>query len=316
MSNVYAGRYLRINLTTGEQRTEAIDEADVKAYLLGSGYAARLFYAEMNPSIDPLDPRATLYVFNGLLSGTFAPTGCRSSWCGRSPLTGIWNEANVGSYWGAELRFSGYDGLVITGRAEKPVYLWINGLKNTLELRDASHLWGKDYFEAADTLLAETDQRAQVAGIGPAGENLVKIAGVMVGPSHYVRAAARGGMGALLGSKQLKAIVVRGNQRPDYPDQKAFRDEVKAQNAYIKDNSVGMSNLGTAGAILATEKFGDMPMRNWTLGSWEEVNAVSGQTIYGKYLLRHTHCYACPIGCGKEVEVAEGDYRSPRGEGV
>ena len=112
MPNVYAGRYLRINLTTGEHRTAAIDEADVKAYLLGSGYAAKLFYAEMDPAVAALDPRAALYVFNGLLSGTFAPTGCRSSFCGRSPLTGIWNEANLGGHWGAELRFAGYDGVV------------------------------------------------------------------------------------------------------------------------------------------------------------------------------------------------------------
>jgi aldehyde:ferredoxin oxidoreductase len=314
--SVYAGKFLRVDLTHGTWHEEPISAQQVEKWLLGSGLAAKLYYDEMDPALDPLDPASPLLIFNGLLSGTFAPTGCRSSWCGRSPLTGIWNEANLGSYWGAELRFSGYDGLVITGRAEKPVYLWINGLENTIELRDASHLWGKDYFETADTLLEETDHRAQVAGIGPAGENLVKIAGIMSGPSHYVRAAARGGMGALLGSKQLKAIVVRGNQRPDYPDQKAFRDEVKAQNAYIKENSIAMSNLGTAGAILATEKFGDMPMRNWTLGSWEEATAVSGQTIFGKYLIRHTHCYACPIGCGKEIEVVEGDYRSPRGEGV
>lgn len=313
---VYAGRFLRVDLTNGTWHDEPIIEEQVKKWLLGSGFAAKLFYDEMDPSLDPLDPSSPLLVFNGVLAGTFAPTGCRSSWCGRSPLTGIWNEANVGHHWGAELRFAGYDGLLITGRAEKPVYLWINGLENSIELRDASHVWGKDYFETADALLTETDTRAQVAGIGPAGENLVKIAGIMNGPSHYVRAAARGGMGALLGSKNLKAIVVRGKQRPQYPDQKAFRDEVKAQNAFIKENSVGMSNLGTAGGIIGTEKFGDMPMRNWRLGSWDEAEKVSGQTIYDKYLVKHTRCYACPIGSGKEVEVAEGEYRTPRGEGV
>jgi aldehyde:ferredoxin oxidoreductase len=313
---VYAGKFLRVDLTRGTWREEPISEEQVKKWLLGSGFAAKLFYDEMDPSLDPLDPASPLLVFNGVLAGTFAPTGCRSSWCGRSPLTGIWNEANLGHYWGAELRFAGYDGLIITGRADKPVYLWINGLDDTIELRDASHLWGRDYFETADTLLTETDARAQVAGIGPAGENLVKIAGIMSGPSHYVRAAARGGMGAVLGSKNLKALVVRGKQRPQYPDQKAFRDEVKVQNAFIKENSVGMSNFGTSGGVVATEKFGDMPMRNWTLGSWDEAGKVSGQTIYDKYLVKHTHCYACPIGCGKEVEVVEGEYRTPRGEGV
>jgi len=313
---VYAGKFLRLDLTRGTWSQEAISEAQVQKWLLGSGFAAKLFYDEMNPELDPLDPASPLLVFNGVLAGTFAPTGCRSSWCGRSPLTGIWNEANLGNYWGAELRFAGYDGLVITGRAARPVYLWINGLEGTIEIRDASHVWGKNYFETADTLLNETDPRAQVAGIGPAGENLVKIAGIMSGPSDHVRAAARGGMGALLGSKNLKAIVVRGKQRPEYPDQKAFRDEVKLQNAFIKENSIGMSNFGTSGGVIGTEKFGDMPMRNWTLGSWDEAKQVSGQTIYDKYLVKHSFCFACPIGCGKEVEVVEGEYPVPRGEGV
>ena len=313
---VYAGKYLRIDLTTRRWREEAIDEDEISTWLLGSGFAARLFYQEMDPLMDPLNAASPLLVFNGLLAGTFAPTGCRSSWCGRSPLTGIWNEANLGNYWGAELRFAGYDGLVITGRAEAPVYLWIDGTQGIVELRDASHLWGKDYFETADSLLLETDPKAQVAGIGQAGENLVKVAGIVSGPSHYVRAAARGGMGALLGSKNLKALVVRGRERPDYPDRKAFLAEVKEQNAYIKQNSVAMSNYGTAGGVAGTEWYGDMPMQNWRLGSWEEAEQVSGQVIYEKHLVRHTHCHACPIGCGKEIEVVEGVYATPRGEGI
>jgi aldehyde:ferredoxin oxidoreductase len=314
---VFAGKFLRVDLTKGSWQEETIDEEQVKTWLLGSGFAAKLYYDEMDPDLDPLDPASPLLIFNGVLAGTFAPTGCRTSFCGKSPLTGIWNEANLGHYWGAELRFAGYDGLVITGRAAAgPVYLWINSLDNSIELRDASHLWGRDYFEAADALLAETDNRAQVVGIGPAGENLVKIAGIMSGPSDYVRAAARGGMGAVLGSKNLKAIVVRGKQKPDYPDKKLFLNEVKEQNPYIKKNSTAMSEFGTAGGVVGTEWYGDMPMQNWTLGSWEQAEEVAGQTIYEKYLVKHTHCFACPIGCGKEVEVPEGDYVTPRGEGI
>ncbi len=313
---VYAGKYLRVDLSAGAWHEETISEAEVKMWLLGSGFAARLYYHEMDASLDPLDPASPLLIFNGLLAGTFAPTGCRTSFCGKSPLTGVWNEANLGHYWGAELRFAGYDGMVITGRSARPVYLYLNALEETIALRDAGHLWGKDYFETADTLLAETDLRAQVVGIGPAGENLVKIAGIMCGPSDYVRAAARGGMGALLGSKNLKAIVVRGKDKPEYPDKKLFLNTVKEQNAYIKKNSTAMSQFGTAGGVVATEWYGDMPMRNWTLGSWEQAEAVSGQTIYEKYLVRHTHCHACPIGCGKEIEVTEGDYITPRGEGI
>jgi len=311
---VYAGKYLRIDLSSGKWQEEAISTDQVETWLLGSGLAAKVYYDEMDPGRNPLDPASPLLIFNGVLTGTFAPTGCRTSFCGRSPLTGIWNEANVGSHWGAELRFAGYDGLVITGRAEGPVYLWID--ENGVEIRDAAQVWGKDYFEAADTLLAQTDDKAKVVGIGPAGENLVKIAGIMSGPSDYVRAAARGGMGALMGSKNLKAIVVRGTQKPQYPDLQAFREVVKEQNKYIQETSIGMTKLGTAGGFLGTEQYGDLPIRNWSLGNWEDAVKITGATLYEKYLTKHTRCHACPIGCGKEVEVPEGKYASPRGEGV
>jgi aldehyde:ferredoxin oxidoreductase len=312
--SVHAGKYLRIDLTSGKWQTEEIRPEQVEKWLLGSGFAAKLFYDEMNADLDPLDPASPLLIFNGVLTGTIAPTGCRTSFCGRSPQTGIWNEANLGSHWGAELRFAGFDGLVITGRAEGPVYLWVD--EQGVQLRDATHLWGKDYFESADALLEETDPRAKVVGIGPAGERQVKIAGIMCGPSDYVRAAARGGMGALMGSKNLKAIVVRGKQKPQYPDAKALREVVKEQNVFVQETSLAMTKLGTAGGVVATEEKGDIPIRNWKLGSWPEAEKVTGATIYEKYLVKHTRCYACPIGCGKEVEVSGGKYPSPRGEGV
>ena len=312
--SVYAGRYLRIDLSTGESHVEGIPDEQAQKYLLGSGFAAYLYHREMDPSLDPLDPASPLLVFNGLLTGSVAPTGCRTSFCGRSPLTGIWNEANLGHHWGAELRFAGFDGLVITGRAQAPVYLWVSD--EGVELRDASLVWGRDYFDAADRLLEETSPKARVVGIGPAGEQLVRIAGIMCGPSGYVRAAARGGMGALMGSKNLKAIVVRGSQRPQYAHAQAFRNEVKEQNVYLQGTSIGMTKLGTAGGIVATEQFGDLPIRNWQLGNWSEAPKVTGATLYEKYLVKSTHCHACPIGCGKEVEVREGKYVTPRGEGV
>ena len=314
----YAGQYLRIDLTTKSWETAPISDADVQQWLLGSGLAAKLFFDEMDATLDPLDPASPLLVFNGVLTGTFAPTGARSSWCGRSPLTGIWNEANLGGHWGAELRFAGYDGLVITGRAETPVYLWINGITGEIELRVAGHLWGKDYFAAADTLLAETDARAQVAGIGQAGENLVKISGIMSGPSDYVRTAARGGMGAVLGSKNLKAIVVRGKNRPQYVDKTAFRNNVKAQNAHLKTvpPTRSLSELGTAGGTEAAEWYGDMPLKNWSAGSWQAVKKLAANELYDNYKVKDTFCFACPIGCGKEVENPDGKYAAPRGEGV
>ena len=318
MPNVYAGRYLRLNLTTSEKQIESIDEADVKAYLLGSGYAAKLFYNELDPAIDPLDPRATLYVFNGLLSGTFAPTGCRSSFCGRSPLTGIWNEANLGGHWGAELRFAGFDGIVITGWAEKPVYLYING--DHVEVREAAHVWGKDTFEAHDLLIGETDEKARVAVIGTAGENLVKIAGVVSGGHHHARMAARGGMGAVMGSKNLKAIVVRGipSGKPQYADAKGFHATVKEDNKYLdaKPAIESLHLVGTAGGHPTTDKFGDNAILNWRGGNWTEGTIkTSGKAIAETIFSRHTFCHACPIGCGKAIEIKEGPYAGVRGEG-
>ncbi len=316
MPYVYAGRYLRLDLDTGQHTIEPIADADVKKFLLGSGYAAKLFADELDPSIGPLDPRATIYIFNGLLSGTFAPTGCRSSFCGRSPLTGIWNEANLGGHWGAELRFAGYDGVVITGRAEKPVYLYISG--DQIEVRDASHLWGKDTFEAHDLLIAETDEKARAAIIGVAGENLVKIAGVVSGGHGHARMAARGGMGAVLGSKNVKAIVVRGQEKPQYADAKAFHATVKADNKYIMAHgpAEALHLVGTAGGHPGTDKFGDNAIKNWRGGNWTEGTIkTSGKAIAETIFARHTYCHACPIGCGKAIEIKEGKYAGVWGEG-
>jgi aldehyde:ferredoxin oxidoreductase len=155
-----------------------------------------------------------------------------------------------------------------------------------------------------------------VAGIGQAGERLVKIAGIMCGPSHYVRAAARGGMGALMGSKLLKAIVVRGKERPQYPDVRRFRQVVKQQNSFIKEHSLGLSTYGTSGGVVATETKGNMALRNWTLGNWSGAKEVSGQKIHETIKIKHTHCFACPIGCGHEEQVVKGPYRTPRGKGL
>ena len=314
---VYAGSYLKVDLTAGFHHAVPISDTKVRTWLLGSGLAAKLYYEEMDPGLDPLAPASSLYIFNGVLTGTFAPTGCRSTWCGKSPLTGIWNESNLGNFWGAELRACDYDGLVITGRSETPVYLYINAADDQIELRDATHLWGQDYFETANRLLEETHPKAQIAGIGQAGERLVKIAGVLSGPADLVRTAGRGGMGALMGSKHLKAIVLRGGRiKPEYPDVRGFRDTVKEQNNYIKENSLGMSTYGTSGGLVACEIKGDTAFKNWSLGNWPEVEKISGQTIHDTIKVKHTHCFACPIGCGHQEEATEGAYRSPLGKGL
>jgi aldehyde:ferredoxin oxidoreductase len=320
MPNVYAGKLLRIDLSARAVSMRPIAEAEVRAFLLGSGLAAKILVEEfgdlLDPTLDPLDPRNPLIVINGLLAGTFAPTGCRSSWCGRSPLTGIWNDANLGGHWGAELRFAGWDGLILTGACEAPTYLWING--ETVEFRDASTVWGRDQFDTHDQLLAETDPKARCASIGQAGENLVKIAGIATGGRMHSRLAARGGMGALMGSKRLKAIMVRGREKPQYADPKGFHGFVKESNHYIMDHGAAeaLHLVGTAGGHPTTDKFGDNAIRNWRGGNWFEGTVkTSGKAIAESIFTKHTFCYACPIGCGKAVEVKEGKYAGVSGEG-
>jgi aldehyde:ferredoxin oxidoreductase len=320
MPHVYAGKILKIDLTTRAISSRPITDAEVQAFLLGSGLAAKIYLEEysslIDPAVDVFDPRNPLIIVNGLLSGTFAPTGCRSSWCGRSPLTGIWNEANLGGHWGAELRFAGWDGVIVTGRSDRPAYLWIDG--SHVEFRDADRVWGKDQFETHAALRAETDPKAQCASIGPAGENRVKIAGVATGGQPHTRMAARGGMGALMGSKNLKAIVVRGKHKPQYADPKGFHATVKESNHYIMSHSAAeaLHLVGTAGGHPTTDKFGDNAIRNWRGGNWlEGAIKTSGKTIAETIFVKHTYCHACPIGCGKAIEVKEGPYAGVAGEG-
>lgn len=315
MAGIYAGRWLRVDLERGNVETQGISASEAEAWLLGSGMAARLLADRpLNPADDPLAPENPLMVFNGLLTGTFAPGAARTSWCGRSPLTGLWNESNVGGHFGAELRFAGLDGLLIKEAAASPIYLWISD--GTAEIRDASHLWGLGTFATHERLREETDPKAQVACIGPAGENQVLLAGMMVGGQRHNRAAARGGMGALMGSKNVKAIVVRGHEKPAYPDPDRFREAVREANRLIRERSAGMSKFGTAGGIPAAEHFGGMPLKNWQDGSWPDgAQAISGQAIRETIHARDTACFACPVGCGKAIEIREGPYAGLYGEG-
>lgn len=320
MPNVYAGKILKIDLATRQTAVRSVTEAEVQAFLMGSGLAAKIYYEEfadvLDPALDVFDARQPLIVVNGLLSGTFAPTGCRSSWCGRSPATGIWNEANLGGHWGAELRFAGWDGIILTGKCAEPTYLWLNG--DQLEFRSAAEVWGKDQFETHAALLAATDEKARCASIGLAGEKLVKLAGVATGGQPHTRMAARGGMGALMGSKNLKAIVVRGKQKPQYADTKGFHTVVKESNHYIMDHgpAEALHLVGTAGGHPTTDKFGDNAIMNWRGGNWFEGTVkTSGKVMAETILTKHTYCFACPIGCGKAVEVKEGPYAGTWGEG-
>jgi len=184
MPDAYTGYLIDVDLEAQTTARLKLDEQEVAAYLLGSGWAALAFWRALKAGKipdDPLDPASPLYVLTGLLTGSIAPTGCRTSWCARSPLTGIWGESNMGGHWGAGLRHAGYDGLLLRGGAPHPVYLWIDGPRDVVELRDARHLWGLDGYATHARICDETAPRVRVACIGPAGERGVRYAAIMQG---------------------------------------------------------------------------------------------------------------------------------------
>ncbi len=304
MSYVYHGRLLHVDLESRSVREIPLEEEEVREFLMGSGLAAELFRRDEAYRKPPLSPQSPLYILAGLLTGSFIPTASRTSFCARSPLTEIWCEATVGGYFGPMLRFAGYDGLIVTGKADKPLYLWIT--EGHAELRDASHLWGLDVYRTAEAIRAETHPKAQVAAIGPAGENLVFTASVIIGGLEG-RAAGRGGMGAVMGSKNLKAIAAYGGKRLRYYDEQSLKEEVRKANARIKENTVALGLWGTAGGVPRAEAFGDFPLKNWREGSWPEgAEKISGQRIRETIFVRDYRCFACPIGCGKDVKLKRG----------
>ena len=305
MSYGYQGKILEIDLTTQKISQREVSEEDVRKYFMGSGLAAKILSEEADLNLDSLDPANPLIFMAGLLTGTMVPTACKLSVCSKSPLTGIWNEATVGGHWPAQFKFTGYDGIIIKGKSDKPVYLWIDDAK--CEIRNAECVWGRDTFETSELLKKETDEKALVASIGQAGENLSKISSIVFDGTN-ARIAARGGPGAVMGSKFLKAVVVKGSKRPEIKDREALRELLKKEIPTIKEKAKGLSEFGTSGGAVAVEAFADLPIKNWHLGSWEEgIKKISGQRMRETIWVRHYHCFACPIGCAKIVK-GDGKY--------
>lgn len=309
----YAGKFLRVNLSNGEMREESFPEECLRKYIGGSGLGAYLLYQETSPTTDPLGPENLLMFLTGPLTGTKVPSSGRMTVVAKSPLTGIWGEANVGGYWGKNLKEAGYDGVIVEGQSLRPVYIWITN--GRIEIRDAGHVWGLDTYEADEVLRSETAEGAVVCSIGQAGERLVKLAAIMTDGKHG-RAAARCGLGAVMGSKKLKAIVVRGQQPVPVADSARLAELNKKLGPTIVKSSRGLNAYGTAGAMTLIEQLGDLPIKNWTLGRWEEgAKKLSGVTMAQTILSGRFYCAGCMIGCGREVKVGEGPFAPVDGGG-
>jgi aldehyde:ferredoxin oxidoreductase len=303
----YMGKLLIVDLTHGELRDEPLDLTWAHDFVGGTGYAARYLYDELGPDTDPLGPNNTLMFMTGPLVGTRAPSCGRHEVCAISPLTGIWGESNSGGFWGAELKFSGYDGIVVRGRSEKPVWLSISE-DQTPTLHDAAHLWGLDTYQTQQRLRDEVgSQKLRVASIGPAGENLVLYAAIM---NDHGRAAGRTGMGAVMGSKNLKAIAVRGTQRVPLAEKEAFRLTSKAALQTVMDDITSQvyCQMGTASFVDMSMMWGNMPNKYWSQAQYEEATNLSGVAMMETILTRSVPCYGCAVACGREVTLADTPY--------
>ncbi len=299
--NGYMGRILRVDLSARELRDEPLDEEYARSFVGGSGLAARIVYDVVDGETDPLGPDNPLVFMTGPLVGTAMPSAGRCSVCALSPLTGIWGESNTGGFFGSELRFAGYDGIIVTGRAKQPV--WLSIVEGQAALHDAANLWGLDSYATQEQARAALDEsKARVACIGVAGENLVKMAAIM---NDHGRAAGRTGMGAVMGSKNLKAITVRGTARVPLADPAGFKAVVREIIAGLDEDMQVMSFrlAGTASGVDMLLMYGDMPVCYYQQGEWEEGSNLSGVLMTDQYLNKATACYRCPIACGRETRA-------------
>jgi len=306
------GKLLRVDLTNRTTTIEDIDPQVCKDYIGGRGVAIRYLYDEVDPGVDPLSPQNKLIFATGPLTATTAPTGNRYMVVTKSPLTGALAHSNSGGDFPTWMKRTGFDLYIFEGAASEPVYLWVN--EDQVEIRSAAHLWGKDVHETTDILLEETDSGAKVACIGPAGEKLVLMAAVM---NDRHRAAARSGVGAVMGSKNLKAVVAMGRKNPIFFDEEGMRKYSlmlsKEVGADIKKGS-SLREYGTAYVPQVTNELGILPTRNFQTGRFEGVDSIDGVALKNSYLRKHKPCYRCPIACGRDTEVPTGKYKG-EGEG-
>ncbi|MEP7135453.1 MAG: aldehyde ferredoxin oxidoreductase family protein [Chloroflexota bacterium] len=298
---------LKINLTTGQTEEYTIPEKWKKDFLGGASLAARILYSTLTKELDPLSPDAPLLFLMGPMTGTSGPTTGRFVICGKGPATGLWAESNIGGFWGPELRAAGYDGLWITGKASEPVYLWLNGNSSErsqrVEFRSAAHLWGQNTYTTQDKVKEEVGEKsARVCVIGPAGEKQVLFASIMC---DHGRMAGRTGMGAVMGSKNLKAIAVYGTNEIPVFDLKKYKSLRSEANRKLRDDNEAkiLREVGTGGAANYAEYLGALPVKYYSQGSFANIDQISGSKMTEAILVGRSACQGCVIACGRVVKL-------------
>jgi aldehyde:ferredoxin oxidoreductase len=302
----YMGKLLRVDLSRGEMREETLDENICRRYIGGYGIGARLIFSEQAAGVTPLGPDNILGFISGPFTGTPAISGTRFTVVGKSPLTGCWGDANSGGTFGAFLKFSGYDGIFFKGISERPVYLFVDNGK--AELRDAAYLWGKDTYETEDILKSELGKDISVATIGPGGEKLSLISGII---HNKGSAAARSGLGALMGSKKLKSVVVKGNMKVPLADEAKVTGMRKKYLAELGGHVDVMRKYGTTFTTVSCIETGDSPVKNWkgiASVDFPDASPLDAKPIADRQL-KKVACYQCPIGCEATLKAGTGEYK-------
>ncbi len=300
----YNLKMLRVNLSDGSIKTEALDEKLARKFIGGRGLGTKILMDEGVAKVEPLSADNKLVFINGPLTGVNVPTGGRYMVVTKSPLNNMIASSNSGGVWGARLKYAGYDALIVEGASDKPVYMVIDD--DHVELKDAADLWGKTSEVVEEELKAEYGKDASVVNIGPAGENLSLIAAIM---NEADRAAGRGGVGAVMGFKKLKAIVCSSKRNVIEPEDKdALREAVTNGLKLIRENGVtgqGLPTYGTAVLVNIINNIGSFPTKNWQESQFADADNISGETLQEKHLVKQGFCHRCPIGCGRVIKLGD-----------
>jgi len=310
MTRGYMGKILNVDLSANELKDEVPEEKLCRDYIGGYGIGARILYDRMKAGTDPLGPDSILGVMTGPFTGTDAISGTRFTIFGKSPLTGGWGDANSGGYFGAYIRFSGYDGILFTGISKKPVYLFIDSGK--AELRDASHLWGKDTYETEDILKEELGDDVAIICIGPSGEKLSLVSCIM---HNKGSAAGRSGLGAVMGSKKVKAVAVKGKMKVPVDDAKGLKELRKKYLSQLSGDIDWISKYGTSFVTVSSVESGDSPVKNWggiAVNDFPDAKPLGADPVDERRLKR-TGCYRCPISCEAIMKEGTGEYKYAAG---
>ncbi len=306
------GRILRVNLSESTISHEEIPQALFDKFLTGAGLATHYLYREVPKGADPLGTQNELILMTGTLTGTYAPSMGRFNWVFKSPLTVLWAQSNSAGFWGVDFKKTGFDGIIFQGISSQPVYLVITEEK--AELLDAQHLWGKNVFETTELIKKDLGKDFNVDCIGIAGENLVRYASIM---NDLHRAAGRCGGGAVMGSKKLKAIAVRGKKPTRVAKPAEFAEAAKKQFELLDQHmfKVTLESFGTNAVIDLVNVRGGFPTKNWQTGVFPGIEEINAMALSDKVLKEPKGCFACPLNCGRGTEIRQGKYKGSKGEG-